>query len=188
MAGIKLSISRSNSKQVVPQGSNASMVNKASDTKKSKKSIFKSSRQGSKQSSKKQETQILDESDATDRTDFSEFTLEDGLFSGSVDKTRRSNGTTRPILKELDDTEKTRSSARRPGNRHGSWIDSTWDGGSFNFDDDNESADELDDSLYQLLDDDMDSPDQFKKLSLHNILVEEELSFQRSLVWNDEEK
>jgi hypothetical protein len=48
----------------------------------------------------------------------------------------------------------------------------------------------LDDSLYQLLDldDDVDTPEQFKKLSLHNILVEEELSFQRSLVWNDDEK
>jgi hypothetical protein len=39
-----------------------------------------------------------------------------------------------------------------------------------------------------LLDQGNDSPDQFRKLSLHNILVEEELSFQRSLVWNDEER
>jgi hypothetical protein len=198
MAGIKLNIGRSKPKQVSHQCND-----RVSKSDKKKKSLFKSSsRQGSKQSSKRQDVP-LDDSDATDRTDFSEFTLEDGLFSTNttVDKMRRSNAAAtaqnRPVCKELQVEENdTRPVSRRGGNganrhnRQRSWIDSTWDGGSScNFEEDADSVeDELDDSLYQLLDDDVDSPEQFKKLSLHNILVEEELSFQRSLVWNDDEK
>ena len=193
MAGIKLNIGRSKSKQIVPQDND-----RASKPEKKKKSLFKSSRQeGSKKSSTNERRDIpLDDSDATDRTDISEFTLEDGLFS-SVDKTRRSNMSAtnhRPVCKELQVQEDERPVSRQGGNafsRQGSWIDSTWDGGSsFNFDDEDVESveDALDDSLYQLLDEDNDSPEQFKKLSLHNVLVEEELSFQRSLVWNDDEK
>jgi hypothetical protein len=180
MAGIKLNIGRSKSKQVVaPQDSNRRTAPKSSDAKKSKKFLFKSNRQESKESP----TRRVNEIDESDRTDFSGFTLDDGLFSGDLDKTRNIDQ-----VSTRGTTENHRRRAAK-GNRHGSWIDSTWDGGaSFNFDEDNDSEDELDDSLYQLLDDDMDSPEQFKKLSLHNILVEEELSFQKSLVWNDDEK
>ena len=123
------------------------------------------------------------EIDESDRTDFTGFTLDDGLFSVDLDKTRNEVD---QVVRSTAENTRNRSAK---GNRHDSWIDSTWDGGaSFNFEEDNDSEDELDDSLYQLLDDDMDSPEQFKKLSLHNILVEEELSFQKSLVWNDDEK
>lgn len=192
MAGIKLNISRSKSKQIAPQEND-----RASKSDRKKKSLFKSNREGgSKKSNAKRQDVQLDDSDTTDRTDYSEFTLEDGLFS-SVEEKRRSNAAAanhRQVCRErqVHDAEE-RPVSRRGGttsNRHGSWIDSTWDGGSsFNYDEDVESVeDALDDSLYQLLDDDDDSPEQFKKLSLHNILVEEELSFQKSLVWNDDEK
>jgi hypothetical protein len=195
MAGIKLNIGRSKSKQVVPECSRSDRTSVSKPDKNNKKKLFKSSRQGSgSNESSKHKDVLLDESDATDRTNFSEFTLEDGLFS-SVDKARPTSK--RPVCKELQvqDTEPERPVSRRGNNatnRQRSWIDSTWDGGSsFNFEDDaNSCEEELDDSLYQLLDldDDVDTPEQFKKLSLHNILVEEELSFQRSLVWNDDEK
>lgn len=61
----------------------------------------------------------------------------------------------------------------------------SWVSSSFNADVDN-SDDELDDSVYTLLDDQDEC--HFRKLSLHDILVEEELSFRKSLVWNDEDK
>ena len=177
----KLSISISKSKQVSPSPSRTE-ESKPSDRKKSKKpsSLFKKSSKGSKKQAK--DVKVLDDSDATDRTDFTnnfdEFTLEDGLFSCDIDKTPRTS-------RSKEDT----ATKSRRGNRQGSWIDSTWDGGaSFNLEDNESIEDELDDSLYQLLDDEVDTPEQFKKLSLHNILVEEELSFQRSLVWNDDER
>jgi hypothetical protein len=193
MAGIKLNIGRSKAKQVVPQRSSSDRTSVSKTDKKNKKKLFKSSRQGprSSESSKHIDVQ-LDASDVTARTDYSGFTLEDGLFS-SVDKAHPTFK--RPICKELQaqDADTERPVSRRGNNatnRHSSWVDSTWDGGSsFNFEDDaNSCDDELDDSLYQLLDDDVETPEQFKKLSLHDILVEEELSFQRSLVWNDDEK
>jgi hypothetical protein len=62
---------------------------------------------------------------------------------------------------------------------------SSWVSSSFNADADN-SDDELDDSVYTLLDDQDEC--HFRKLSLHDILVEEELSFRKSLVWNDEDR
>ncbi|EED86363.1 predicted protein [Thalassiosira pseudonana CCMP1335] len=83
-------------------------------------------------------------------------------------------------------------------NRRSSWIRSSgWDEHSYHSyhssdddDDDNDSItslQDLDDSLYQLLEDGNSEivlvPS--KKMSLHSILVEEELSFQRSLVWQD---
>lgn len=189
MAGIKLNISRSKTKQVVPQCSSSDRTSVSKTDKKTKKKLFKSSRQGprSSESSKHKDVQ-LDESDVTDRTDYSGFTLEDGLFL-SVDKAHSTFK--RPICKELQaqDADTERPVSRRGNNatnRHSSWVDSTWDGGSS--DDANSCDAELDDSLYQLLDDDVETPEQLKKLSLHNILVEEELSFQRSLVWNDDEK
>lgn len=185
----KLSISRSKSKQVSPSPSR-SEDSISCDRKKSKKPslLFKKSSKNSKKQAKEvkelddgKEVTVLDDSDATGRTSYSnfdEFTLEDGLFSCNIDETRRTNNRTKE-----DNTVKSRR-----GNRQGSWIDSTWDGGaSFNLEDNESEEDDLDDSLYQLLDEEEDTPEQYKKLSLHNILVEEELSFQRSLVWNDDE-
>jgi hypothetical protein len=123
---------------------------------------------------------------------------DDGLFevwgidsSTDLDELRRSFTVndkhsprpTRPVIEfksestakviEFKDPE-----ARPPKKR--SWISSSFNDG------DVESEDELDDSVYTLLNDDEDC--QFRKLSLHDILVEEELSFRKSLVWNDEER
>ena len=67
--------------------------------------------------------------------------------------------------------------------RRASWIRSSdWDEASC-------SIDTSDDTLYHILDDNsvghLDSSSK-KRLSLHQTLVEEELSFQRSLVWHSD--
>jgi hypothetical protein len=65
-------------------------------------------------------------------------------------------------------------------------VCSSWDP-SESFCDYSEEEEDLDDSLYQLLDaESSEHSPKAKKLSLHNILVEEELSFQKSLVWNED--
>lgn len=215
MPGIKLNIGRAKSKQIAPQNSFRKTSNPAaksspssstsssltpSDSKKNKivlncdfkKAMFNSSQSQGTKPPTHQELDISD-TDATARTEFSEFTDEQCLRPDNFYKPRRcvdNENTTRPVPQELDNIDESETQPSHRGHRehrHSSWICSTWDGGSF-CSEDNDSEDEFDDSLYQLLDQGDDSPDQFKKLSLHNILVEEELSFQRSLVWNDEER
>ncbi|KAL7481236.1 hypothetical protein ACHAW6_006908 [Cyclotella cf. meneghiniana] len=209
MPGIKLNIVRPKSKQIAPQNSarkanspsaKLTSSSSSSEIKKNKivlncdfkKAMFNSSQTQGAKSCARQELDISD-TDATARTDFSEFTVERGLLPDNIYKPRRSvdNETTdRPDGTELDNIKESETPPSHQGqqeHRHSSWICSTWDGGSF-CSDDNDSQDDFDDSLYQLLDQGNDSSDQFRKLSLHNILVEEELSFQRSLVWNDEER
>jgi hypothetical protein len=157
-------------------------------------------RQESKLSEKSTPPRFISASfNTTDDTESSSvLTNEDGLFdmwgldaTTNLDELRRSFTnkeslrTTRPVLQlksknatnviEFKDPEKC-----HPKNRN-SWISS-----SFNADGDADPEDDLDDSIYTLLDDDEEC--HFRKLSLHDILVEEELSFRKSLIVNDEER
>jgi hypothetical protein len=196
MAGLKLNIGRSKSKQIAPQnnskdGNTRSNSPRSSDTKKKllscdfKKAMFRSSRQdgqGSKSRASPRYPQEDSDTHVTHRSEYSDFTIENGLFTDCEDPRCGTKSSSRPNSKELDDINESPPERLPSQHRNSSWICSTWDGGSFCSE---ESEDELDDSLYQLLDSPNDNSDQFKKLSLHNILVEEELSFQRSLVWND---
>ena len=63
---------------------------------------------------------------------------------------------------------------------------SSWVSSSFNADCETNSEEELDASIYTLLDEEEES--HFRKLSLHDVLVEEELSFRTSLLLNDDER
>ena len=205
--GLKLNIRKTKPKQGA-QDSTAGPKSKLPETKKtaaiSKKSMFKS-RQGGKAREASRPNVISTSFNTTDDTESSSvLTAEDGLFdmwgidtssSTNLDDLRThfandksgSPRTTRPVI-EFNSKCSTGSDIglkdpqiRRPKNRN-SWISS-----SFNADGDADSEDELDDSIYTLLDDEEENC-HFRKLSLHDILIEEELSFRKSLVWNDEER
>jgi hypothetical protein len=177
MAGIKLNIVRSKSKQIAPSNdcTKSESLKPSESKKKLLKSMFKSSREGQDKllKSKQPECNVSDK----DRTEFSEFTIEHGLLA-DCDARR----TCTAPLAEI--SEKPRHQpVQHPRN---SWVCSSWDP-SESFCDNSEEEEDLDDSLYQLLDaESSEHSPKAKKLSLHNILVEEELSFQKSLVWNED--
>ncbi|KAL7506874.1 hypothetical protein ACHAXN_004090 [Cyclotella atomus] len=205
MPVLKLNIRRPSKSKQVAQDSSSHQKSKLPEVMKTstsyKKSMFKNqSRQEGKSSKESSRPRVIVASfNTTDDTESSSvLTNEDGLFdmwgldsTTNLDVLRRSftnkesPRSSRPVLQlksksaanviEFKDPE-----TCHPKNRN-SWISS-----SFNADCDADSEDDLDDSIYTLLDDDEEC--HFRKLSLHDILVEEELSFRKSLIVNDEER
>lgn len=170
---------------VAPEQSDANKINLATNY---KKAVSKS-RYDKKAYVQCSRSQVIHSSFNTDSTETSSvLTTEEVMFDTwgiesftdlNIEKTRKSFTmnkqsalrTTRSII-EVKQPDCRESKSRN------SWISS-----SFNADADNSSDDELDDSIYTLLEDQDGS--HFRKLSLHDVLVEEELSFRKSFVCND---
>lgn len=206
MPVLKLNIRRNRSKQVV-RYSDTSPSSKSHEAKKatlkSKKSIFHNCQENNKSAPREcSHSEVINASfDTTDDAQSSSVpTAKEGLsdmwginMSTNLDDLRRNftsdkpgnSRSTRTVTEfkskfntdviELKDPE-----TLKPKNRS-SWVSS-----SFNADCEFDSEEELDASIYTLLDEEEEC--QFRKLSLHDVLMEEELSFRKSLLWNDEDR